>query len=604
MSAERAPFPCRTLLIGLTLFLLLQGWFVGLAGLFGSSEARELQVIDIILRTKEWILPLRNGLIPSKPPLYHWIGAIVSYPFGVATEWSGRMVSSLAAAVTLFSVAVVAYRFVSFTRTWHSAEHARRVALLSAGILSLTYGFFQMAGQAMVDMTFCMCTWLAIGSLMLGIRVSDEGYHVHSCSRMAFWGFCAIAAVARGPLGLLLPCCAVGIGLLKTGGLFRALKESLTPSLGWLFLILPFAWYYAAYKIGGQAFLDKQLFFENIRRFTGGKNVNVEAWWFYGPSLLRTTFPWGVIVLSMAIHALYSKHRTVAYCTKDRLLPWLPLIIAGVLVACFSLSSGKRHSYMLPLFPLIAIQCAIHVSSLIESGGGRMRRKFEVACKRTEALLSMLLVVIIALVVIALEGSVITKPYLQEVMVAISEHMYRLLPLALVVLLGLYSYRSRTLEAHAKICWGLGLLLMISITSAGIAVKSHLKGFSEMAKVWESTATRDDTFTVIKGPRDEYFDPILFYIRREVEIVEAADQRMLCADRRVYLTRARWLAENKTRFQGEVVEVQRLRERFATITDDTRRELVVFRCFPMKTSQDLLQTAMAHNRLCTHEACS
>ena len=125
-----------------------------------------------------------------------------------------------------------------------------------------------------------------------------------------------------------------------------------------------------------------------------------------------------------------------------------------------------------------------------------------------------------------------------------------------------------------------------------------------MAKVWESTATRDDTFTVIKGPRDEYFDPILFYIRREVEIVEAADQRMLCADRRVYLTRARWLAENKTRFQGEVVEVQRLRERFATITDDTRRELVVFRCFPMKTSQDLLQTAMAYNGLCTHEACS
>lgn len=604
MSAERASFPYRTLLIGLTLFVLLQGWFVGLAGLFGSSEARELQVIDVILRTREWVLPLRNGLIPSKPPLYHWIGAIVSYPFGVATEWSGRMVSSLAAAVTLFSVAVVAYRFVSLTRTWHSVEHARRTALLSAGILSLTYGFFQMGGQAMVDMTFCMCTWLAICSVMLGIRVSDEGYYLHKFGRAAFWGFCAVAAVARGPLGLLLPCCAVGIGVLKTGGVFRVIKESFAPSLGWLFLILPLAWYYAAYEIGGQAFLDKQLFFENIRRFTGGKNVNVEAWWFYGPSLLRTTFPWGVIVLGMAIHALYSRHRTVAYRTKDSLLPWLPLIIASVLVGCFSLSSGKRHSYMLPLFPMIAIQCAIHASSLLEGGGGRMRRKFEVACKRTEVLLSLLLLIIVVLMVVALEGSFITKPHMQEVMVAISEHMYRFLPIALVVLIGLYSYRSRTLETYAKISWGLGLLMLVSITSAGIAVKSHLKGFSEMAKVWQSTATQEDAFTVIKAPRDEYFDPILFYIRREVEIVGASDNRMLCADRRVYLTRARWLAENRNRFQGEVVEVQRLRERFATITDDNRRELVVFRCFPMEMNQDRLQTAMANSGSCAYKTCS
>lgn len=568
---------------------------MGLAGLFGSSEARELQVIDIILRTKEWILPLRNGLIPSKPPLYHWMGAIVSYPFGVVTEWSGRMTSNLAAAVTLYSIAVVAYRFVMLTRTWQSVGHARRTALLSAGILSLTYGFFQMGSQAMVDMTFCMCTWLAVCSVMLGLHYSEGRSHAHSLARGLFWGFCAIGVLARGPLGLFLPCCIVGVGILRTGGLLRAIKELMTPSIGWLFFVLPASWYYAAYKIGGQAFLDRQLFFENIRRFTGGEHVNVEAWWFYGPSLFRTTFPWGVIVVVMAMYSLCSKNRAVAYRAKDRLLPWLPSIIASVLVVCFSLSSGKRHSYMLPVFPLIAIQCAVQLSSLIERGGGRLRRACERACKRIESLLTLVVIIIVALMLIVLEGSVLTKPNMQEIAKAIYEHMYRFLPIALVVIVGLSTYRVRTLEARAKISWGLGLLLLVIITSSGIAVKSHLKGFSEMANVWQSTATREDVLTIIKEPTDEYFDPILFYIRQEAEIL-GSDQRIPCAAHRVYLSRAQWLAEHKARIDGEVVEVQRLRELFATMKDDNRRELIVFRCFPMQASQKELQTAMVHSR--------
>lgn len=595
MISPSNSFPHRSLLIGLTLFLLVQSWFVGLAGLFGSSEARELQVIDIILRTKEWILPLRNGLIPSKPPLYHWMGALFSYPFGGVTEWSGRMVSNFAAAVTLYSVALVTYRFAMLTRTWQSAEHARRTALLSAGLLSLTYGFFQMGGQAMVDMTFCMCTWLAICSVMVGIQVSGERYYVHGFARALFWGFCAMAVVARGPLGLVLPCCVVLIGVLKTAGFSRAIRESMTPSIGWMFLLLSVSWYYAAYKIGGQDFLDKQLFFENIRRFTGGEHVNAEAWWFYGPSLLRTTFPWGVIVLGMVIYSLFLKPRTVAYCSKDRLLTWLPLIIVGVLVICFSLSSGKRHSYMLPLFPLIAIQCAVNISSMLENGGGRIRRRFEIVCKRIESLLSTVLLILIVLILIILEGSMLTKPHMLEVKKAISEHMYRFLPIALVVVIGLYTCRRRTLEASVKVSWGLALLLLASITSSGLAVKSHLKGFSEMANVWKSTAAQDDVLTVIKESTDEYFDPILFYIRREANIIGASDQNIPCMDHSVYLTRAHWLEQNKVRIQGEIVEVRRLREFLATVRGDNRRELVIFRCFPVQMSHELMQTATSRD---------
>jgi len=53
-------------------------WRLGAAPVYRSMEGRECLVVQEIVRSHEWILPLRNGEdVPHKPLFMHWIGALV-----------------------------------------------------------------------------------------------------------------------------------------------------------------------------------------------------------------------------------------------------------------------------------------------------------------------------------------------------------------------------------------------------------------------------------------------------------------------------------------------------------------------------------------------
>src|SRR5205814_10216430 len=50
---------------------------------YEGGEAREGLVVREMLRTGDWILPLWNGsVVPSKPPLFHWLAAGAAPPSG------------------------------------------------------------------------------------------------------------------------------------------------------------------------------------------------------------------------------------------------------------------------------------------------------------------------------------------------------------------------------------------------------------------------------------------------------------------------------------------------------------------------------------------
>src|SRR5437764_15044206 len=50
---------------------------------YEGGEAREGLVVREMLRTGDWILPLWNGsVVPSKPPLFHWLAAGPAPPPG------------------------------------------------------------------------------------------------------------------------------------------------------------------------------------------------------------------------------------------------------------------------------------------------------------------------------------------------------------------------------------------------------------------------------------------------------------------------------------------------------------------------------------------
>ena len=576
MSNAPRKFPWANLVMGVIFYISLQALVVGIPAISGSSEAREAQVIDVIDREDVWILPLRNGVIPSKPPLYHWLGALFSRALGGVDEFVARFPCQLYAAVTIVLISLVSYRFSSLTRTSQSSDHPRRVALLAAAILSLSYGFYQMGCQAMVDMTFTLCTWSALSSLAL-TNPSTWRYEgkISTRSRFGFWFFVSLAALARGPLGAALPviiACIAGFCLV---GARRTLRALLHPTTAWLFIALPLGWYWMAFQQGGNAFVERQIFFENLKRLSGGEYVNTETWWFYLPSFIRTTFPWGVLTLFLVMRSL-CRPASVSYPGR-RAVTWLPTIVLFVMIVLLSLCSGKRHSYLLPLIPLIAIQLSGELSSMFESQSIVGRRSLMTAARRVEIALCLALCALgVALALIA-DGVFAAHTVMAVIEPAASAIGERLAPLFLVVaIIGIL--KSRSGDQMCRSLWILCLLVMTGIVNLGAAVKAELKGFEAMSVVWSTLRQPHERFAVIKHPFDEYFDPLLFYVGRPVSLISTEGFSFVCSSGTLYASRASWLTEQSGDVFRQIETVGLMRERWLALKKDASKDIVFFRC--------------------------
>ena len=77
-------------------------WRLGEGPIYRTMEGREALVTQEIVRSGNFILPLRNGeTIPSKPPLLHWFGAAVSMLSGGVSMWSVRFPNAFFSALSV-----------------------------------------------------------------------------------------------------------------------------------------------------------------------------------------------------------------------------------------------------------------------------------------------------------------------------------------------------------------------------------------------------------------------------------------------------------------------------------------------------------------------
>lgn len=578
MSTDVCRFPWRFILVGVLIYLAIQAMVSGIPELSSSSEARELQVIDTIRRDGTWILPLRNGIVPSKPPLYHWIVACAAAVIGDAGLLTPRLVSQICMAIILVVGSLLAYQLALVTRTVEGAEHPRRSALLAAAIGSLTYGTYRLAGQATVDMVFAACVWGAIASIALTdpVRFGRDG-HLPWFNRCMFWLCCALGVLARGPLGLVLPVFLVGVAGWCVIGFRRTCGEFLRPSFAWLWLLLPATWYYLAYQVGAERFLQRQIFFENIERFVGNEHMNSEVWWFYVPSFLRNSFPWGVLMLVFALRSI-SSPRSVSYNRQRWIVRWLPLIVLLLGVLFFSLSSGKRHSYLVVLLPLVAIQLAVQVSSALDVGTLAIRERCRRAGRSVEVLLAtMVFAGMMAFLVV--DQGLYVKSWVVDVahapLVAVAEAMAPILVGACVATLCAGRVGIRAVFVRV---WVAAIIVMTIVVVAGAAVKGYVKGFDAMSEAWLAAAGPGEALVVVKDPFDEYFDPIFYYFKRPVTVIGTSDAMIPCEPNTLYGARLSWIEQNQERFPFKVLKVAVLRERFASMRGDTSRDVLLYRC--------------------------
>lgn len=348
---------------------------------YTKGQAREATVVMAMLDTQEFVLPLRNGTdIPSKPPLFHWLGSLASLAAGRLDEFTVRLPSVAASLVALAATAWAGMRLFGAT-----------TGLMAFLVLLTSQQWLVSSTSARVDMTLT-----ALVSLCLLAAVLDRaGARRHPA---LIYALAALAVLAKGPVGAALPALVLFVYLVLARDLSYLLGFFRRRALLWI--LVPVAWYLAAWLEGGQAFVDKLLLRENLYRiFDPGA---VDAGHVHGPAyyltaLLTGMAPWSLL-LPAALAGLVRKGGSQ---NSPAALGFLLCWALGTIVL-FSLAGSKRPVYILPAYPALALVLGHWIAGLL---GGHEAGKFALWSVRvTVWLISAVIALLAAVVVLETAG--------------------------------------------------------------------------------------------------------------------------------------------------------------------------------------------------------
>ena len=323
--------------------------YLGNTPFFDKGEPREALAVQDIVQRGEWLFPLKRATaIPSKPPLFHWSAALLSELTGTLNETTVRFPSALYATLGVLLIYGLGRKL-----------YGPAVGLLAGAILATTMVFSDQALSARVDMTLC---FFLTRSLILFYSLY-RGFLVHRLWYFIFYLIVGIGTLAKGPLGILLP------GLVIAG--FLAIKRRWDLMMKFAFhpgvvltVLLAGGWYGFAMTRGGEGFVDRQLFQENLKRFFGGSGHSHPVY-YYLPYLFSLGLPWSLF-FPFLLWDLVKKSRTA---DDDHLFVKSWFVIMFVF---FSLSAGKRPVYLLPIYPPLSLLLADWIYQQNPSVGWRL----------------------------------------------------------------------------------------------------------------------------------------------------------------------------------------------------------------------------------------
>jgi 4-amino-4-deoxy-L-arabinose transferase-like glycosyltransferase len=330
------------LLLLLLLMSIVFFYRLGSYPLFDLDEPRYAEAAREMLERGNWVTPYFNyELRFDKPVFFYWLIAMAYQWFGLS-EFSARFFSAVTGSATVLMV-------YGFGRHWIS----RQYGLISALILATSVMFIGISRMSITDMTLtCWMTATTLGLFMAAQK------------NLRWWlaaGFFAgLGILTKGPVAIVVPGAIFTLYTLLTGNFKRCLLNRWLPLALLICLGIALPWYILAYQENGQKFLDA-LFLHNVTRYSDVVSGHKQPFYFYAVVLLAGFFPW-VTFLPAAVHQLLSlakSHKAqVASQNTNYLLPLYAAIWAVFIFLFFSAGNTKLLTYILPLFPALALWVA------------------------------------------------------------------------------------------------------------------------------------------------------------------------------------------------------------------------------------------------------
>ncbi len=311
------------------------------------DEPRYSEVTRQMKHHGDLLVPHFNGEVYSeKPPLFFWLSLAAETIPGIPAGAGGRLVGILSSSGTL----ILTWRLGALLMG--EATGALAAALLAGCLL-----FWHLSPSGVIDPLLCGLVTLALYGFARHLRGRRGGLPV-------FYTACALAMLAKGPVGLLVPAlAALGYSAitdwreaLRARHAFWGVPLAAAPALVWLLL---------ASRRAGAGFLETMLFHQNVGRAVNAY-VHRQPLWYYALIVPVVLMPLTLLLPQ----ALVTAWREKICGVRPMLLP-LSWFTSSCLL--FSLISGKKTRYMLVLAPAAALLVAGWLMRRFISGDGRIR---------------------------------------------------------------------------------------------------------------------------------------------------------------------------------------------------------------------------------------
>jgi len=309
-----------------------------------SDEGRYAEIPRYMAQSGDWITPRLNGIkYFEKPPLQYWATAAAYNVFG-EHHWTARLWPALAGFLGVLLMFHVGARL-----------YGADAGLYAALVLGSSLLYAGMAHILTLDMGLTFFLGLAMAGMLLALdpradaRTNRVWMHVAAAA-------CALAVLSKGLIGIVLPGAVIVLYMLVKRD-FALVRRLHLVSGGVLFLAISAPWFVAV-SIANPEFPQFFFIHEHFARYTTTIHHRYQPWYYFIPILLLGILPWIVTLFDALIGAL-KRPRAAGFDATLFLLLW-----AGFIFAFFSLSDSKLPSYILPIFPALALLIAVRLTTI------------------------------------------------------------------------------------------------------------------------------------------------------------------------------------------------------------------------------------------------
>ncbi|KAF3999402.1 glycosyltransferase family 39 protein [Glaciimonas immobilis] len=326
------------------LFCIIWCYMLGARTLVPTDEGRYAEMAREMVATGDWITLRLNGIkYFEKPPLQTWMNALTFEIFGLG-EWQARLWTGLCGLLGVVLVAFTGRKVFS-----------ERVGFFAALVLGSSFLWAGLGHINTLDMGLAGMMTLSLCGLLLAQRSETTTLQQRNWM-LVCWAGMALAVLSKGLIGLLLPGAVLILYTLFSRDWSIWKRLHLLKGLV-LFFVITTPWF-VLITLKNPEFPQFFFIHEQFQRFTSKIHHRYGPPYYFVPILLLGIIPWLGVLFQSLWNGAHERSASSGFQPKKLLLVWTLFIFVF-----FSISDSKLPSYILPIFPSLALLIACHLDN-------------------------------------------------------------------------------------------------------------------------------------------------------------------------------------------------------------------------------------------------